>query len=97
DPYSYAGPLPLRLPRGARFEGGLDLLAPRAFRAQHLPGALRYLLTGRTRIPLVTLRDEDRIVIRCLRPMPLQVDGEDLGDVTEVVLEAERGAVVVLV
>jgi hypothetical protein len=28
--------------------------------------------------------------------MPLQVDGEDLGDVSEVVFEAERGAVLVL-
>jgi sporulation protein YlmC with PRC-barrel domain len=29
--------------------------------------------------------------------MPHQLDGEDVGDVTEVVLEAERGAVSVLV
>jgi len=97
DPYSYVGRLPLRLPRGADLEGGLDLLAPRRFRPRHLPGAVRYLLTGRTGIPLVTLHDEDRIEIRCLEPMPLQVDGEDLGDVTEVVLEAERDAVDVLV
>jgi len=39
----------------------------------------------------------DRIEIRCLEPLPLQVDGEDLGDVTEVVLEAERDAIDVLV
>jgi diacylglycerol kinase family enzyme len=97
DPYSYAGPLPLRLPRGARFEGGLDLLAPRLLHARHLPGAVRYLLTGRTRLPLVLLRDRDRIVLRADRPLPLQVDGEDLGDVTEVVLEAERDAIDVFV
>ncbi|HXH89894.1 MAG TPA: diacylglycerol kinase family protein [Gaiellaceae bacterium] len=97
DPYSYAGPLPLRLPRGAHFEGGLDLLAPRTLRARHLPGAGRYLLTGHTRMPLLTLHDRDRIVIRADVPLPLQVDGEDLGDVTEVVLEAERDAVDVLV
>jgi diacylglycerol kinase family enzyme len=97
DPYSYLGRLPLRLPRGARFEDGLDLLAPRVFAPQHLGGAIRYLLSGRTRIPLLTLRDQDRIAIRAQVPVPLQVDGEDLGDVTEVVLEAERGAVEVLV
>lgn len=97
DPYSYAGSFPLRLPRGARFEGGLDLLAPRAFRARHLPGAVRYVLTGRTRIPLLTLRDQDRIVVSAETPVALQLDGEDLGDVTEVVLEAERDAVDVLV
>jgi diacylglycerol kinase family enzyme len=97
DPYSYVGRFPLRLPRGARIEGGLDLLAPRSFRARSLPGALSYIITGRTRLPLVHLRDADRIEIRCDLPMPLQLDGEDLGDVTEVVLEAERDAVSVLV
>jgi diacylglycerol kinase family enzyme len=96
DPYSYVGRLPLRLPRGAELEGGLDLLAPRSFRARSLPGAVRYLATGRTRLPLLRLRDADRIEIRCDAPMPLQLDGEDLGDVEEVVLEAERSAVTVL-
>lgn len=97
DPYSYAGLLPLRLPRGARIDGGLDLLAPRSFRPRSLPGAVRYILTGRTRLPLVHVHDADRIEIRCDLPLPLQLDGEDVGDVTEVVLEAERDAVSVLV
>jgi len=97
DPYSYLGPLPLRLPRGAELEGGLDLLAPRAFGPRDLPGAVRYLLTGQTRVPLIALHDQDRIEIRSQLPMPLQVDGEDLGDVTSVVLEAERDVVDVLV
>jgi diacylglycerol kinase family enzyme len=97
DPYSYVGRLPLRLPRGALIEGGLDLLAPRSFRARHLPGAVSYILTGRTRLPLVRLHDQDRIEIRCDAPMPLQLDGEDIGDVTDVVFEAERDAVDVLV
>ena len=97
DPYTYVGRLPLRLPRGAQIDGGLDLLAPRSFRARSLPGAVRYILTGRTRLPLVHLHDADRIEIRCDVPMPLQLDGEDIGDVTEVVFEAERDAVSVLV
>lgn len=97
DPYSYVGRLPLRLPRGAEFEGGLDLLAPRSLRARSLPGAVRYLLTGRTGLPLVLLHDRDTIAIRCDAPMPLQLDGEDVGDVTEAVFEAERDAVSVLV
>ena len=97
DPYSYVGRLPLRLPRGARLEGGLDLLGPRALRLRSLPGAVRYLLTGRTRLPLLELHDQDRIEIRCDAPMPLQLDGEDLGDVDSVLLEAERDAVSVLV
>ena len=97
DPYTYAGPLPLRLPRGARLEGGLDLIAPRHFRARHLPGAVRYILTGHSRLPLLVLHDEDRLELRCDRPLPLQLDGEDVGDVTEVLFEAERDAVTVLV
>ena len=97
DPYSYLGRVPLRLPRGARLEDGLDLLAPRALRARSLPGAVATSLTGRTRLPLVRLHDQDRIEIRCDAPMPLQLDGEDLGDVTDVVFEAERDAVTVLV
>ena len=39
----------------------------------------------------------ERLVVRCDRPLPLQVDGEDLGDVETAVFEAEREAVVVLV
>jgi diacylglycerol kinase family enzyme len=97
DPYTYVGRVPLRLPRGAQIDGGLDLLAPRSFRARSLPGAISYILTGRTRLPLVHLHDADRIEIHCDVPMPLQLDGEDLGDVTEVVFEAERDAVPVLV
>ncbi|MGZ8782343.1 MAG: diacylglycerol/lipid kinase family protein [Gaiellaceae bacterium] len=97
DPYSYVGRMPLRLPRGAQIEGGLDLLAPRSFRARSLPGAVSYLLAGRTRLPLLRLHDQDRIEIRCDMPLPLQLDGEDVGDATEVVFEAERDAVTVLV
>jgi diacylglycerol kinase family enzyme len=56
------------------------------------PGAISYILTGRHRLPLVHLHDADRIEIRCDLPMPLQLDGEDIGDVTEAVFEAERDA-----
>ena len=41
--------------------------------------------------------DLDRIVVRCDRPLPLQADGEDLGDVDKAVFEARRDAISVLV
>jgi diacylglycerol kinase family enzyme len=46
---------------------------------------------------VLVAHDADRLVIRCDGPMPLQTDGEDLGDVEEAIFEAERDAVAVLV
>jgi diacylglycerol kinase family enzyme len=40
--------------------------------------------------------DLDRIEVVCDRPLALQADGEDLGDVEQAVFECERGAVSVL-
>ena len=41
--------------------------------------------------------DLDAFEVRCDVPLPLQADGEDLGDVTEVRFESERDALTVLV
>jgi diacylglycerol kinase family enzyme len=43
------------------------------------------------------LHDVDRVVLRCDVPLPLQVDGEDLGDVEHAVFESEPRAVTALV
>jgi diacylglycerol kinase family enzyme len=43
------------------------------------------------------VHDADELSIVCDGPTPLQADGEDLGDETEVEFEAERGALRVLV
>ncbi len=99
DPYTYAGPIPFRLTPQATFEGGLDLAAPRAVQARSWPRFAAYALRGRgqeSARDVLYGHDLDRIEIRSREPQPLQVDGEDLGDVTEVVLEAERDAVDVL-
>lgn len=100
DPYSYAGRIPLRIAPQARAELGLDLFAPRRLRARLLPQAARWVLagSGQTRSPHVLyVHDADEISIECDVPMPLQADGEDLGDVTEAHFQAERGALEVLV
>ena len=65
-----------------------------------LPRLLRYVFTGRGQAGakgVLYLHDLDRIEIACDRPLPLQADGEDLGDVEEAVFEAERDAVAVLI
>ena len=100
DPYSYAGRVPLRVAPQARAELGLDLFAPRQLRARHLAQAARWVLagSGQTRSPHVLyVHDADEIRIECDFPMPLQADGEDLGDVTEAHFQAERSALEVLV
>ena len=100
DPYTYAGSVPIRVAPEARFELGLDLVAPKRVGALTLPRLLRYVLTGRGQArsrELLYGHDLDRIEIACDRPLPLQADGEDLGDVEEAVFEAERDAVAVLI
>jgi diacylglycerol kinase family enzyme len=98
DPYTYAGPLALRIAPEARFEAGLDVVAPKEVRPRSVARFARYLLTGRGRLQdVLSAHDLDRIVVRCDRPLPLQADGEDLGDVELAVFVAERDAVSVLV
>jgi diacylglycerol kinase family enzyme len=100
DPYTYAGPLPLHVAPEARFELGLDLVAPRKVSPLSLPRLLGYALLGRGQAGAADViygHDLDRIEITCDSATPLQADGEDLGDVTSAVFEAERGAVSVLV
>jgi diacylglycerol kinase family enzyme len=98
-PYTYAGPIPLRVAPEADFELGLDLVAPRAVSPASIPRLVTYALRGSgqgTAGDVLYAHDLDRIEIVCDRPLPLQVDGEDLGDVTSALFEAEREAVLVL-
>jgi diacylglycerol kinase family enzyme len=99
DPYSYAGRRPLRVAPEARLELGLDFVAPKQIGPRAIARILGYLVRGEGQEradDIVYAHDLDRIVLRCDRPLPLQVDGEDLGDVEEVVFEAERDAVSIL-
>ncbi len=98
SPYTYAKRIPVPIAPEAEFELGLDVVAPVRVRRRSLPRTAYSLLTGHPRDRDVLYgHDLDRVVIRCDTPMPLQADGEDLGDVQEVVFEAQRGAVAVLV
>ena len=100
NPYTYAGGMPLRIAPAARFELGLDLVAPRSLRARRLPRLLFYAATGRgqtTAEDVLYRHDLDELEVVCDRPTALQVDGEDLGDVERASFRAERDAVTVLV
>ena len=100
DPYTYARAIPIHVAPRARFELGLDLFAPERVRAATLPRLLRHIVTGSHPAGppgVFYAHDVDRIEVACDRPLPLQADGEDLGDVEHAVFEAERGAIDVLV
>ena len=98
SPYTYAKNIPVQLVPDADFELGLDFVAPTRIRRRSLLWTSYALLSGRPRPgKFLVGHDLDRIEIRCDRPLPLQVDGEDLGDIEEAVFEAERDAVSVLV
>jgi diacylglycerol kinase family enzyme len=100
DPYTYVGRLSVRVAPEARFELGLDLVAPVRLRARSLPKLVYWVLVrpGQHRSgDVVYVHDASELRVECDRPTALQADGEDLGDVTDVVFEAERDALEVLV
>jgi len=96
DPYTYFTRLPLHFAPDARFEAGLDLVAPRLVRPTAIPRLFAAAALGRHARGVLYRHDLDRFEIRSPEPLPLQVDGEDLGDVEHAVFESERRALTVL-
>jgi diacylglycerol kinase family enzyme len=94
--YSFLKALAIKATPEAVFEAGLDFLAPVSVTPRTLPPLLYGLATGKPVRNAHRGHDLDRIAVRSDRALPLQADGEDLGDVTEAVFEAERGSVSVL-
>jgi diacylglycerol kinase family enzyme len=96
NPYTFLKALAVQVAPDAMFEAGLDFLAPVSLTPRKLPPLLFALATGRPVRNALRGHDLDRIQVRCDRPLPLQADGEDLGDVREALFEAERRSVSVL-
>jgi diacylglycerol kinase family enzyme len=97
-PYTYAGPFAVTVAGGAEFEAGLDFVAAREVKPSWIPGlafrGFRGKLAHDSRV--LTGHNLDGFEVSCDMPLPLQADGEDLGDVTEATFEAERNALNVL-
>src|SRR5919201_1583094 len=84
----------------AELEDGLDVVAPVRLRPSTIPRIVGYLLRGRgleRARGVLYGHDLDRVEIVCDRPLPVHVDGEDLGDLERLECVCERGAVSVLV
>ncbi|HET9213461.1 MAG TPA: diacylglycerol kinase family protein [Gaiellaceae bacterium] len=100
DPYSYAGRFAIHAAPEARFELGLDLVAPRSVSPLGLPRVAAWAFRGKGQVTsprVLYLHDVDELEVECDEPTPLQADGEDLGDVVSARFEAERDALRVLV
>jgi diacylglycerol kinase family enzyme len=94
--YTFLKALAIQAAPEAVFEEGLDFLAPVSLTPRTIPPLLFALATGRQARNALRGHDLDRIEVRCDRPLPLQADGEDLGDVSEALFEAERRSISVL-
>jgi diacylglycerol kinase family enzyme len=100
DPYTFVGRFPVHVAPEARFELGLDLVAPVRIRGRSIPVFAWWVLArpGQMRSrDVLYAHDVDELTISCDRPTPLQVDGEDLGDVADAHFESERDALDVVV
>jgi hypothetical protein len=95
-PWSYIGPLPLDLAPTATADGGLDIVAPRRmYRRDVLGFAQRILVDHRhargTGDPRIAYwHDVSAVELRCDTPFPAQVDGDDCGDVLDVLIDVDR-------
>ena len=100
DPWTYLASRPVRPCPTASFDSGLDLFGVRHLGTVTVLRHLRQILSAQPRLrgrALVTEHDADELVLSARHPVPLQVDGDDLGDVTRVVLRSVRSALDVVV
>jgi diacylglycerol kinase family enzyme len=99
DAFTYLGDKPLELAPGGGLEtGSLAGLALRGVHARDIPGLLRRVLSAKRSIAdhpqVLAFRDVGGL--RCVsadgRAIPLHVDGDHIGDVTEAVFGVRPGA-----
>jgi diacylglycerol kinase family enzyme len=95
DPWTYLGPRPVRPCPQASFEKGLDLFGLSSLPVVATLRHLRQILADDPRPRgkrVVRVHDADEVVLTAEHPVPLQVDGDDLGDADLVRLTAVPAA-----
>ena len=99
NPYTYLGERAMRICPEADMDGGLDAFAVSTMRVRTiLPTALKAFraeprIRGRR---LLYVKDQPRFLVTCDRPMPLQMDGEFIGEREEILIESVPNALSVL-
>jgi diacylglycerol kinase family enzyme len=99
-PWTYLGRRAINPTPRASFDDGLDLFA---LTKLGLPGTLRHLAEitlashrGARGGDVLVLHDQSELVLRAERPVPVQVDGDYLGERTHLTLRSEPGALAVV-
>jgi len=99
-PWTYLGSRPvLPCPR-ASFDRGLDLFGLRTLPTLPTLWHLKQILATEARPHgrrVLSVHDAPELVLTASRPLPLQLDGEDLGDRTRVLLQSVPNALQVVV
>jgi len=94
-PWSYIGPVPLDLAPSATADGGLDIVAPRRLYRRDVAGFAQRILVdhrharGSGDARVAYWHDIATAELRCDYPFPAQADGDDLGDVTDVLFDVD--------
>ena len=88
-PYVFVGPLPLDFSTGASFERGLDIIAltdmsPLSLATYRAEAAAGVPTEKRANVTL--FEDCSEVCISASEPIPVQVDGDSIGDFSEVTL-----------
>ena len=99
-PWTFLGNWPIHLSPEADFNTGLDLFAMRKIKASTALQNTRHFLTQRKASALaaaVVWHDQTEFTVTCAKPMAFQIDGEGLGEISEVTFRAEPTALTVIV
>lgn len=100
SPWSFAGPVPLDVAPDASFEGGFDLVVVESVETRSAPGRIASLLGRKDDEDddgVRRLHDLEQATVHCARPLPVQVDGELLGEFDQIELGVIRNAAQLLV
>jgi diacylglycerol kinase family enzyme len=100
SPWTYFGSLPITPCPDASFDAGLDLFAVRRMTVATALRLARRMIAGSragsTARSLTVAHDMPRLTVTALRPTPLQIDGEGLGEVEEVAFASVPAALTVV-
>jgi diacylglycerol kinase family enzyme len=100
SPYTYLGERAMRLCPEADLDNGVDAFATDTMRVRTiLPTALKAFRAQPKirRRHLLYVKDQPRFLVKCDQPMPVQMDGEFIGERDEVPIESVPNALSVLV